>query len=361
MREACLYEGICADIKRLIAAGSLQPGERIFSLSQLRDSYQVSHITALRAMRELIGENIVEPRKGKGYFVREGGRVSQGTIACVTRPFRPATLHDNYFNDVNQAIQRECMRRKINVLSPYCGYDLGDHFNEGEARKTIVGQIIGLCDKVDGLLLDERIGDALVRELRRKTNKPMVTVGRRGRAGIDSICPDNLDGARGVAELCLKMNYKLFLVGKCQSGCCDNFDARTAGFLSALRANHVPEDRLFRFDFNLAPYEETLAALEGRLGKLKTMIFSPMDCFARWLADALAEKGAVLGREVGVTGFDGIGYSDFKRPHVATVDVRPSLIGAKAVEVLVDRIEGRSMEPPGVHVVPSVFKMGDTI
>ena len=58
MREACLYEGICADIKRLIAAGSLQPGERIFSLSQLRDSYQVSHITALRAKRELIGETL---------------------------------------------------------------------------------------------------------------------------------------------------------------------------------------------------------------------------------------------------------------------------------------------------------------
>lgn len=368
MGGACLYETIISDLKERISSGEIHGGDKVPSLNQLRDHFDVSHVTALHALRNLVEEGVLEARKGKGYFVRKNvavrnERVLHGAIACVTRPFREATLYDNYYNDIMQAAQRECMSRKFSVLYPPFNLDLGFHSLKTDSAALIKEKVVEMASGVDGFVLDERIPDDLVNDLREKVGVPMVVVGRGGGADVDYACPDNRGGARQLAEMCLKMNYELFLVGDARGvASCENFDDRINGFIDTLERNGVSDENVIRFDFNVTPYEDTLSLLEPRLREdKKAMIFSPIDIFARWLVDAFVEKGMELGERIGVTGFGGMGYCDYKEPHVSTIDVQPSLIGKTAVSLLAERIEGVSSAAPSVHVIPSVFQIGETL
>jgi DNA-binding transcriptional MocR family regulator len=65
-----LYERIAAQIARLIAEGTLRPGERIPSVRKLHKHQQVSVTTVTQAYRLLESRGLVEARPQSGYYVR---------------------------------------------------------------------------------------------------------------------------------------------------------------------------------------------------------------------------------------------------------------------------------------------------
>jgi DNA-binding LacI/PurR family transcriptional regulator len=369
MENNCLYEVICSDLKELIAEGKIQTGEKIPSLNQLCKDYKVSHITVLRAMKELVADNILEARKGKGYFVKRDmlsarEKVFTNIIACITRPSRETSLHDNYFNDINQAVQRECMARGFNTFYPKCNLILSpyQHGQKHDLKffQEMLNSILELNSSVDGFILDERIPDELITSLKAKINKPLVVIGRKSNSDADAICPDNIGGARQAAELCLKMNYESFIV--CINAMSSpNIKDRTNSFIKTLKKHNVDNSNITQIEYNIAPYETTFAQLEKSVTAQKTLIFSPTDGFARWLCDEFKKKGSNPGEDIGILGFEGMGYATMKEPHITTVDTQSTKIGQKAAEVLIGRINGTIFENPSNHIVKSVFKMGETI
>lgn len=368
MENNCLYEVICSDFKELIAQGKIHTGEKIPSLNQLCKDYKVSHITALRAMKELVADNILEARKGKGYFVKRDilsaqDKVFKNIIACITRASRATSLHDNYFNDINQAVQRECMARGFNTFYPKCNLIFSPYQHKKHDLKFFqeaYDSILELNSSVDGFMLDERIPDELILSLKAKINKPLVVIGRNTDSGVDAICPDNVGGARQAAELCLKMNYESFIV--CiNASSIQNIKDRTNSFIETLEKHDVANSNITQIEYNIVPYETTFSLLEKAMTNQKTLIFSPTDGFARWLCDEFVKKGVKPGKDIGILGFEGMGYTTMSAPHITTVDIQSAKIGQKAVEVLIGRINGTIFEKPSNHIVKSIFKMGDTI
>lgn len=65
-----LYEQVADTIARLIHRGTLQSGDRIPSVRQLRDQLGVSMSTVVEAYRRLESEGLVEARPQSGYYVR---------------------------------------------------------------------------------------------------------------------------------------------------------------------------------------------------------------------------------------------------------------------------------------------------
>ncbi|MFD5516916.1 GntR family transcriptional regulator [Streptomyces sp. NPDC127066] len=64
------HHSIADDLRRQIATGRIQPGERLRSEADLADRYKVSTVTLRRALSVLQGEGLVEKIHGKGNFVR---------------------------------------------------------------------------------------------------------------------------------------------------------------------------------------------------------------------------------------------------------------------------------------------------
>ena len=79
--SAALHEQVAAEIRRAIADGEAQPGERLPPARDLAAVIGVNRNTVLRALRELRGEGLLEFRRGRGITV--AGTPEKGAV--VTR------------------------------------------------------------------------------------------------------------------------------------------------------------------------------------------------------------------------------------------------------------------------------------
>lgn len=64
-----LYEQLAEDVRQMIVAGSLQPGDRLPSVRSLRSRRGLSQATVLRAYALLESRGVIESRPRSGYFV----------------------------------------------------------------------------------------------------------------------------------------------------------------------------------------------------------------------------------------------------------------------------------------------------
>lgn len=64
------YREIISDIRTAIDTGQLKPGDRLPTIAQLCDQYQVSPTPVKYAMRILEEAGLIETWQGKGMFVR---------------------------------------------------------------------------------------------------------------------------------------------------------------------------------------------------------------------------------------------------------------------------------------------------
>lgn len=68
--DRCLYDRVAEHVARLIARGTLRPGQRIPSVRRLSGQLAVSISTVLEAYRRLEDRGLVEARPQSGYYVR---------------------------------------------------------------------------------------------------------------------------------------------------------------------------------------------------------------------------------------------------------------------------------------------------
>ena len=360
-----LYEQIEDDIKELISSGAIPVGDKIPSVADIRKKYDVSHITALRALKRLASENYVEFVKGKGYFAKQlqdkTVKPLRHSIACMLRPYRAMSLHDNYFNEINQSVQRECMLKGFDTVYPKCNIALEDHYPQSKVLEAITETMLELSNEVDGFFIDERIPDSILEPVLDKTQKPFVIINRSSSLAIDSVSPDNINGAKKAAEMSLKMTYENFILCIDLNNNIHNSE-RINSFREILLENGVNEDRINEVNSFVGPFEDTLEDVKGKLSShLKNLIFTPDDSLSRFLVDSFVKMKIKLGIKTGVLGFNGTGYTDMKKPFLATVNIHPENIGPKAVEVLLGKINGSLFQSPCNYTVPSTLSIGDTL
>ncbi len=65
------HHKIIEDLHRLIASGAYEPGGRFLTEREIAEDHHVSRITANKALASLVGEGLLEFRRGVGTFVRE--------------------------------------------------------------------------------------------------------------------------------------------------------------------------------------------------------------------------------------------------------------------------------------------------
>ena len=213
-----LYLQIKDEIKNLINMGKLKEGDKIPSVSDITQKYGVSPITAVRVFKELSRENYASHEKGKGYFVcsrqeENSRRKLHGVIGCMIRPYRPTTSYDNYFNEINAGIQKECMKRNFDTLYPGFCFDLNNPNLSPQAITKLEQAILPVAERADGLILDERIPDRVLEKIVDKLKIPHILVFRQSsNPNIKSLVPAFSEGTKKAIELAVKSGYKNFIL-----------------------------------------------------------------------------------------------------------------------------------------------------
>lgn len=92
-----LHEQVAAEIRRAIADGEAQPGERLPPARDLAAVIGVNTNTVLRALRTLREEGLVEFRRGRG--IRVVGPASRGAVLAKARELVEVGRRNGYRPD----------------------------------------------------------------------------------------------------------------------------------------------------------------------------------------------------------------------------------------------------------------------
>lgn len=365
--EICLYEKICDDITILINAGSLAYRDKVPSVSDIREKYKVSHITALRALKELVKENYIEFVKGKGYFVSLPNNKSQSklknAVGCLIRPLWKYNLTDNYYNEIFCGMQREAQRRRLDIIQPHSVYHLDSLPPHPDGIKEIREAAFKIADNVDGFIVDDRIPDNIIEEIMEKTSKPLVTIDRESKLNVDTVTADNAGGSEQAATMALEKGYTNFII--CRDGgvlMTYNNTTRVDSFANVLN-KHAAASLSIVENCNIEPWENTLdkilKLLESKKG-CRTIIFASAS-IARYFCDTLYSQGFKIGEEVGLVCFEATGYAKLRKPFITSININTYEIGEKAIEILCGRINFSNSAAKMNYIVPVMFSIGDTL
>src|SRR5512133_1414754 len=99
-----LFEQVAGEIRRAIAEGEAKPGERLPPAKDLAAVLGVNTNTALRALRELRDEGLLEFRRGRGITVT--GTPEQGAVISQAKELVSfARKHGYQVNELVQIIE----------------------------------------------------------------------------------------------------------------------------------------------------------------------------------------------------------------------------------------------------------------
>jgi LacI family transcriptional regulator len=180
---------------------------------------------------------------------------------------------------------------------------------------------------------------------------PFVLIDHQG-TGQD--CPAvgamNWSGGYNATEYLISLGHKRigFITGSMDLGCAVD---RLAGYRSALKTNHIPEDEALIYEGNFDQpdgYVGASALLD--LTDPPTAIFASNDVMAMGVMDAVRNRGLRVPEDISVVGFDDIPQASLVRPALTTINQPLEKMGRVATQVLLSMLENPEKETTRIEL-----------
>lgn len=208
-------------------------------------------------------------------------------------------------------------------------------------------------------LVETRLADGVIQlspdygfeERRRKVNYPVVHACGCELTEAPSVRIDNAGAARELVEHLIKVGSRRIAT---ITGPATNPHAieRLNGYREGLEAAGLPFDPALvrRGDFSMGSGSAAARELI-ELSPRPDAIFSMNDEMAIGAIQAITAAGLRVPDDIAIAGFDDIGVAAHSTPALTTVSQPAEAMGAKACELLIDRIEGKAVDDV-VHILP---------
>ncbi|MGI9606166.1 MAG: LacI family DNA-binding transcriptional regulator [Acidimicrobiales bacterium] len=239
-----------------------------------------------------------------------------GTIGLAVRD-----LMNPFFPEFAQGVYSAAAARGFSV---FLLDSRGGEVDENEALERLADQV------PEGLIWTPVVEDVISN---RGYSFPVVVYDRQIE-GFDSVRPDVRAGGALQADLVVASNHRRIGLLSGPEGS-DTAELRRSGFLSRLdgAAEVVWESRLpMSADI---PSEIAKTILQSDV----TCIVTATDIQAIGVLRVLQSGGWEVPGRVSVIGFDDIELASLVNPTLTTIRLSPRVLGAKALDILVDRIE----------------------
>ncbi|MGQ0849088.1 MAG: LacI family DNA-binding transcriptional regulator [Actinomycetota bacterium] len=297
----------------------------------MRNSPSVSEEKRQRVLRAA-SELAYRPNAMARSLVRQRTYVIGVVISDFNNPF---------FNEIAGGIEEAALAADYRAL-----------FNSGDRdpirEQTALDTLLQL--RTDGVVLTgPALNEAAVRKAARETPVVMATRGSRSRL-FDSVVSDDIAGARLAIEHLIALGHRriFHLSGGEGAGARQRRD----GYELAMH-HHGLHPVVVEGDYT----ERTALAIADQLldgRSLPTAIFAPNDFAAIGLLQALDDRGFRVPDDISVVGYDDTWLAGLARIGLTTVHQDPRRMGATAVSLLLERIDGQRTTARHVVVQPEL-------
>ncbi|MCX4849964.1 GntR family transcriptional regulator [Streptomyces sp. NBC_00893] len=348
------YQRIKDELRAEVARDEYEAGAPFITQNQLRERFQVSSTTAVRALNDLVAEGLLVRRRGQGTFVADPGdraaakpspAYRSGVIACVISGQGP------YQSEVLRGIESGCSERGMRLFfadSAVHMTETGHAAHDASLARQDQALRQAVEDRVDGIILYPVQGapDPGVLDGIRRLRIPMVLVDRYfpGLA-IDAVTADNYDVGYRLTEHLLADGHERIatLWGETQ---CTSVHDRMTGHKQALRAHDqplLPQLTALR-SYTALSEDERKQLLTDLLGSPEppTALLCAHGFAVATAAADLASLGIAVPDEIVLAGMDDAGPYDLLPLTSFAARLPAREIGLRAVEQLVTRIAERT-------------------
>jgi LacI family transcriptional regulator len=342
------YIRIRDEIIRRIEDGELKPGAQIPSLREMCEEFEVSSITARRALLDLLNEGIVERRGGLGAFVTGARRRMR--VAVILIGYSEAAWRQNSgsFGQLVGGIASAAWEREASLaVVPV---------NDSTKAKSTLEQLLR-DQPLDGLLF--RIAgevDWSILEIPRRRRVSVVLVKRTSPDGkTPSVMPDAQRAGRLSVEYLAKAGHRrIALVATTLST--DTYRLHRQGFEQGMKRAglSIPTEYFEDVDRGLA--EDGLSAARRLLGLARppTAIVTNSDFLAVGVYAAVSAAGLSIPGDVSVVSFDDLEFAAHLAPPLSTVRLSYYDLGHAAAASLFRTLEGKGKKAAAVVPVELV-------
>lgn len=335
------YQKIKTAIKSRIRKGIYSPGAMLPSENELVREFNVSKHTVLKALSELINENLIYRKQGKGTFASESGPALKKQVAVIV-------YHsDNpYFSKVVKGIVQKMSDESFNV---FLANSEGDPAKETEHIKR-------LADSVDAFIIAPTAASRQYSEgvkFAIESGIPVTFVTNSLlldplTAAADYVIPDDCSGAFIATKHlidCGCRNIRLLTTN--DVFCSDSGQERLRGFKFALAQHKIDfdENMIMKISsddpFNGYENDAYLAGKKMLLPRKCTGIFS-CDSMAIGLMRALKERGINIPDNVKICGFDDIDLARQWGIELTTIAQKRGEMGEMAAAITLEKLRRHS-------------------
>jgi LacI family transcriptional regulator len=317
----------------------------------MRDVAALAHVSLKTVSRVVNGETTVAPELAAR--VRRAAETLDYRPNLTARNLRSSdgrtrtigVLLENVANPFSSALHRavEDVARGRGV-AVFAGSVDEDPEREHELALALVAR------RVDGLLIVPAGDDQSYLSNDQRAGLSLVFVDRPPQLlRADAVVSDNAGGARAAVQHLISAGHRrIGFLGDLRV--IVTASARFAGYTDALSESGIGlDDELVRFD--LHSVEAAEAATRSLMLKLyPSALFTTQNLITIGALRALRSLG--LQDRVALVGFDDFLLADMLEPAVTVVAQNPSAIGARACEVLFERMDGDT-SPPRTLTVPT--------
>ncbi len=248
------------------------------------------------------------------------------------------TIVNPFYPELAKGIEDKARERGYDIILCSTNYDASrqkDFINI--LRSKGVDGIIFSSVEMDDLCLKPLVDDAF----------PFVLVNRRvpestAGAKIDYVVLDNLSGGAIAIRHLYDLGHRRIAIIAGSLNSSTGFE-RTQGAKKALAECGLRLDPRFIVECGFSKeraYDATMRLLS--LHPAPTAVFAQNDYMALGVRDAVFDAGLSIPEDVALVGFDNIEATAIRGVEITTINQKKYEMGATAVEVLIEKIEGKT-------------------
>jgi len=197
--------------------------------------------------------------------------------------------------------------------------------------------------RIDGAILIGATVSEEEMQIFRDESVPCIVVARKCDI-LDSVFVNNAQGAEDATEYLISKGHKNIACVTCRKQNLPT-DERVAGYKKALANHAIPFNEKFEFDVD----DDTIDAGEKVFDSIRaagvTAVFVPAgDMAAIGIIKEAKNKGILVPTSLAVVGFDDIPAAEVVEPTLTTVRQPKLEMGDYAINMIVDKLEGRESE-----------------
>ena len=303
-------------------------------LQDVAEAAGVSIATASRSLSgatgvsETVAERVREVAREMGYVANVHARSLAGgssrTVGMVVHE-----IGDPYFSEIASGVLRVGAREGLTVQICHTGRDPEA---EVEQVRSLVANRVGAIIVAGSGFVDPAMQAAARADLQafRKAGGRVAVIGRH-HLGADAVLPDNVEGARAVAEHLLDLGHRRIAVATGSRALTTVAD-RLTGVEAAFEAAGL--------DFSAVPVVEAEFTRSGGKEAAEkilaehpdvTAVLALNDDMAIGVLSVLRSRGIAVPGQVSVTGFDDVAVAGDLAPSLTTVRLPMAEMGEQAL------------------------------